>query len=264
MDAKYFPESELIINSDGSAFHIHIRPDQLCDKIILVGDPGRVDLVASYFDEKTFEVSSREFHTIGGIYKGKKIMCISHGIGTDNIDIVVNELDALANIDFETRLEKPQHRTLTMVRVGTSGGLQPHVPIGTHVISEKSIGFDGVLNFYAGRNEVCDLAFEEDFCRSVEWNPLWARPYVIDNNAELIHRAALEMGIECPGKIALTGFGNVSKLPIATVDQNPYHQGELAARTLISKELNDDITFSAIENVETSLVNSDSIPIKLA
>ena len=115
-------------------------------------------------------------------------MCISHGIGTDNIDIVVNELDALANIDFETRLEKPQHRSLTMVRVGTSGGLQPHVPIGTHVISEKSIGFDGVLNFYAGRNEVCDLAFEEDFCRSVEWNPLWARPYVIDNNAELINR----------------------------------------------------------------------------
>ncbi|MBQ2259122.1 MAG: hypothetical protein II339_02535, partial [Spirochaetales bacterium] len=97
----------------------------MCDKIILVGDPGRVDLVASYFDEKTFEVSSREFHTIGGVYKGKKIMCISHGIGTDNIDIVVNELDALANIDFATRYEKPQHRSLTMVRVGTSGGLQP-------------------------------------------------------------------------------------------------------------------------------------------
>ena len=159
MDAKYFPESELIINPDGSAFHIHVRPDQLCDKIILVGDPGRVDLVASYFDEKTFEVSSREFHTIGGVYKGKKIMCISHGIGTDNIDIVVNELDALANIDFETRYEKPQHRTLTMVRVGTSGGLQTHVPIGTHVVAEKSIGFDGLLNFYAGRNEVCEECF---------------------------------------------------------------------------------------------------------
>ncbi len=189
---KHFPESELIINPDGSAFHIHIHPDQLCDKIILVGDPGRVDLVASYFDEKTFEVSSREFHTIGGIYKGKKVMCISHGIGTDNIDIVVNELDALANIDFETRYEKPEHRTLTMVRVGTSGGLQPHVPIGTHVIAEKSIGFDGVLNFYDGRNDVCDLDFEEDFCQQVKWNPLWARPYVIDNDADLVAQIGLD------------------------------------------------------------------------
>ena len=223
MEAKYFPESELIINPDGSAFHIHITPEQLCDKIILVGDPGRVDLVASYFDEKTFEVSSREFHTIGGVYKGKKIMCISHGIGTDNIDIVVNELDALANIDFATRYEKPQHRSLTMVRVGTSGGLQPHVPIGTHVVSEKSIGFDGVLNFYAGRNEVCDLEFEEDFCRSVGWNPLWARPYVIDNNAELVN--AIDQGDMVRGvTISANGFygpqGRELRIPLADPNLN--------------------------------------------
>ena len=157
---KHFPESELIINQDGSAFHLHIRPEQLSDKIILVGDPGRVDLVASFFDTKECDISSREFHTITGTYKEKRITVVSHGIGTDNIDIVVNELDALANIDFETRNEKPEFRQLTMVRIGTSGGLQPHVPIGTFVISEKSIGFDGVLNFYAGRNEVCDLEFE--------------------------------------------------------------------------------------------------------
>ena len=223
MEAKYFPESELIINPDGSAFHIHITPEQLCDKIILVGDPGRVDLVASYFDEKTFEVSSREFHTIGGVYKGKKIMCRSHGIGTDNIDIVVNELDALANIDFATRYEKPQHRSLTMVRVGTSGGLQPHVPIGTHVVSEKSIGFDGVLNFYAGRNEVCDLEFEEDFCRSVGWNPLWARPYVIDNNAELVN--AIDQGDMVRGvTISANGFygpqGRELRIPLADPNLN--------------------------------------------
>jgi uridine phosphorylase len=223
MDAKYFPESELIINPDGSAFHIHVRPDQLCDKIILVGDPGRVDLVASYFDEKTFEVSSREFHTIGGVYKGKKVMCISHGIGTDNIDIVVNELDALANIDFETRLEKEEHRSLNMVRVGTCGGLQPHVPIGTHVISEKSIGFDGVLNFYAGRNEVCDLAFEEEFCHSVGWNPLWARPYVIDNDVELINR--IDKGDMVRGvTISANGFygpqGRELRIPLADPDLN--------------------------------------------
>lgn len=223
MDAKYFPESELIINPDGSAFHIHVRPDQLCDKIVLVGDPGRVDLVASYFDEKTFEVSSREFHTIGGVYKGKKIMCISHGIGTDNIDIVVNELDALANIDFNTRLAKPEHRSLTMVRVGTSGGLQPHVPIGTHVISEKSIGFDGVLNFYAGRNEVCDLVFEESFCQSVGWNALWARPYVIDNNIDLINR--IDQGDMVRGvTISANGFygpqGRELRIPLADPDLN--------------------------------------------
>lgn len=224
MAEKYFPESELIINPDGSAFHIHVRPDQLCDKIILVGDPGRVDLVASYFDEKTFEVSSREFHTIGGIYKGKEVMCISHGIGTDNIDIVVNELDALANIDFKTRYEKPEHRTLTMVRVGTSGGLQPHVPIGTHVISEKSIGFDGVLNFYDGRNDVCDLAFEDDFCKQVDWNPLWARPYVIDNDAELVARIGCDDMVRGV-TISANGFygpqGRELRIPLADPGLNP-------------------------------------------
>ena len=253
MDAKYFPESELIINSDGSAFHIHIRPDQLCDKIILVGDPGRVDLVASYFDEKTFEVSSREFHTIGGIYKGKKIMCISHGIGTDNIDIVVNELDALANIDFETRLEKPQHRSLTMVRVGTSGGLQPHVPIGTHVISDKSIGFDGVLNFYAGRNEVCDLDFEEDFCRSVEWNPLWARPYVIDNNAELINR--IDQGDMVRGvTISANGFygpqGRELRIPLADPNLNKKIQDFKHDRFVVT---NYEMESSALAGLATML-----------
>lgn len=223
METKYFPESELIINADGSAFHIHVRPDQLCDKIILVGDPGRVDMVASYFDEKTFEASSREFHTIGGVYKGKKVMCISHGIGTDNIDIVVNELDALANIDFETRREKPEHRTLSMVRIGTCGGLQPHVPIGTHVVSEKSIGFDGVLNFYAGRNEVCDLAFEEDFCKSVGWNPLWAHPYVIDNDPDLVNR--IDCGDVVRGvTISANGFygpqGRELRAPLVDPDLN--------------------------------------------
>ena len=115
-------------------------------------------------------------------------MCLSHGIGTDNIDILVNELDALANIDFATRYEKPQFRLLTLVRVGTSGGLQPHVPIGTPVIAEKAIGFDGVLNFYAGRNEICDLDFEKAFCEAVQWNPLWAAPYVVDSDPELVAR----------------------------------------------------------------------------
>jgi len=215
MAMKHFPESELIINQDGSAFHLHIRPEQLADKVILVGDPGRVDLVASFFDMREFDISSREFHTITGVYKGKRITVISHGIGTDNIDIVVNELDALSNIDFKTRYEKSEFRQLTMVRIGT---LQPHVPVGTFVISQKSIGFDGVLNFYAGRNAVCDLDFEEAFCQHVKWNPLWAKPYVIDADPDLVEqigRGEMVKGVT----ISANGFygpqGRELRLPLA-------------------------------------------------
>ncbi|MCH5327388.1 MAG: nucleoside phosphorylase [Coprobacter sp.] len=215
---KYFPASELIINEDGSAFHLHIRPEQLADRIVMVGDPGRVDLVASFFDNREFDLSSREFHTVTGSYKGKRITALSHGIGTDNIDIVVNELDALANIDFATRQEKPEFRQLTMVRIGTSGGLQPQVPVGTFVISRRSIGFDGVLNFYAGRNEICDLDFEAAFCRHTDWNPLWAKPYVVEADAGLVEqigRGEMIEGIT----ISANGFygpqGRELRLPLA-------------------------------------------------
>lgn len=186
MEKKIIAPSELIINQDGSVFHLHLRPDQLTDRIILVGDPARVNIVAEHFDTRDFEVSSREFHTIGGTYKGKPIMCLSHGIGPDNIDIVINELDALANIDFATREVKDTHRQLTMVRIGTSGALQPELIVGTPVIAEKAIGFDGVLNYYAGRNEVADLEFEKAFCEHTAWNPLWAKPYVVDADKSLV------------------------------------------------------------------------------
>jgi len=151
--------SELIINADGSCFHLHVRPDQLADKVIMCGDPGRVDLIASFFDTRECEVSSREFHTITGTYKGKRITALSHGIGPDNIDIVMNELDALKNIDFETREICSEHHTLELVRIGTCGGLQPYLPCGTDIVSNISIGFDGVLNWYAGRDKVADLDF---------------------------------------------------------------------------------------------------------
>lgn len=166
---KYFPESELIINADQSIFHLHVKPEQLADKVILVGDPGRVDLVASHFDHHECDIENREFHTITGMYQGKRITVISTGIGCDNIDIVLNEIDALANIDFTTRTEKTVFRQLEIVRIGTCGGLQPNTPTGTFICSEKSIGFDGLLNFYAGRNAVCDLAME----RAVGGHPLW-------------------------------------------------------------------------------------------
>ena len=188
--AKYFPESELIINSDGSCFHLHLRPEQLADRVILVGDPARVDTVAAHFDTRECEVSSREFHTVTGTYKGKRITCQSHGIGCDNIDIVMNELDTLANIDYETRTARPEHRTLTCVRIGTCGGLQPFTPTGCFVASVKSIGFDGLLNYYAGRNEVCDIQLEYAFKKHMAWNPLKGAPYVAISDADLVEQIA--------------------------------------------------------------------------
>lgn len=188
MNERVIPASELIINADGSAFHIHLKPEQVRDNIIFVGDPGRVDMVASMFDTIDYEVSSREFHTIGGSYKGKPIMVISHGIGPDNIEIVMTELDALVNIDFETRKVKQKHRTLNIVRIGTSGSLQENLHIGDFVIAEKGVGFDGILNFYADRDKVCDLEFERQFCLHTEWESTWAAPYTVDADRELVER----------------------------------------------------------------------------
>jgi len=223
MAKKIIPESELIINPDGSVFHIHLRPEQLTDRIILVGDPARVDMVASFFDTKTFEVSSREFHTIGGTYKGKPIMCISHGIGPDNIDIVITELDALANVGFSTSEVRDDFRQLTMVRIGTSGALQPELRLGTPVIAEKSIGFDGVLNYYAGRNTVADLDFEHAMCEHTKWNPLWAKPYVVDADVELVARIGGTDMVR-GNTISAVGFygpqGREVRLPLANPDLN--------------------------------------------
>ena len=187
-EKRIIPASELIINDDGSAFHIHVRPDQLRDKIILVGDPGRVSMVAEYFDTIDYDVQSREFHAIGGTYKGKPLMCISHGIGSDNIEIVLTELDALANVDFKTREVRPEHRTLEMVRVGTSGSLQTDIHIGDFVIANRGIGTDGIINYYAERPEICDLDFEKKLTEYTGWLPIWAYPYAVNANPELVER----------------------------------------------------------------------------
>ncbi len=220
---KTFPESELIINADGSAFHLHLKPEHLADKVILVGDPDRVRMVADFFDSIENEVQSREFHTITGTYKCKRITVQSTGIGCDNIDIVMTELDALANINFATRTENPDFRQLTIVRIGTCGGLQPETPIGSYIASVKSIGFDGLLNYYAGRNDVCDLRLEEEFKRHMQWSPLKGAPYVANADAELVDRiAGTEMvrGIT----IACGGFygpqGRQIRIPIADPTQN--------------------------------------------
>jgi len=187
---KYFAPSELVINEDGSAFHLHVRPEQIAHKIILVGDPGRVDLVASHFESRECEIQSREFRTITGVFQGKRISVLSTGIGCDNIDIVMNELDALVNIDFSTRTEKSSLTSLEIIRIGTCGGLQPETPLGTFIASVKSIGFDGLLNYYAGRNDVCDLELEEAFRKHMDWSPLKGAPYVSTANPDLIDRIA--------------------------------------------------------------------------
>lgn len=219
---RIIPESELIINDDGSVFHLHIRPEQLSDKIIMMGDPGRVSLTATFFDNIEFDIQSREFHTITGTYKGKRITAISHGIGPDNIDIVLTELDALANVDFKTREVKKDFNRLTMVRVGTSGGMQPHCPIGSYVVSEKSIGFDGVLNYYEGRNSVTELDFEDAFKKHVGWNPQHCSPYVVKADEELVERIGHDMikGVT----ISAIGFygpqGRYVRMPLANPDLN--------------------------------------------
>ena len=222
---EQFHESELIINPDGSIFHLHLKPEQLADKIILVGDPGRVPLVAQHFETKECDVQSREFRTITGTYQGKRISVLSTGIGCDNIDIVMNELDALANIDFKTRTIKPNLRTLEIVRLGTCGGLQPNTPEGTFVASEISIGFDGLLNFYAGRDEVCDKELETAFLKHQNWHG-WqciAHPYAVHADAELTDRIAstdMVRGIT----VACGGFygpqGRRLRLPLADAEAN--------------------------------------------
>lgn len=225
MTKKYFAESELIINKDGSIFHLHVKPEQLADKVILVGDPGRVALVASHFENKEAEVESREFRTVTGTYKGKRITVISTGIGCDNIDIVMNEVDALANIDFKTREEKAQLRSLEIVRIGTCGGLQLNTPEGTFICSEYSVGFDGLLNFYEGRNAVCDLQMERALIEHLGWtgNMCQPYPYIINADESLTEQIAqndMVRGIT----VACGGFfgpqGRELRIPLTDPHQN--------------------------------------------
>lgn len=222
---KTFPASQLIINADGSIFHLHIKPEHLADKVILVGDQGRVDLVASFFDEGSIEcdIQSREFHTITGRFQGKRISCISTGIGTDNCDIVMNEIDALANIDFATRTEKETPRVLDIVRVGTCGGMQEDIPLGTFLVSEKSIGWDGVLAFYEDRDKIADVGFEKALVDFIGYPAKAAVPYVVAANPELVERIARDdMMRGCT--IAANGFygpqGRVLRVGLAVEDIN--------------------------------------------
>ncbi|WP_295988848.1 nucleoside phosphorylase [uncultured Alistipes sp.] len=201
---RVIPSSELIINEDGSIFHLHLQPEQIADIVILVGDPGRVALVAEHFDRIECNVSNREFNTVTGTYKGRRMSVLSTGIGIGNIDISVTELDALVNVDFATRREKSEKKRLTLVRLGTSGALQPDIAVGEFVYARTSVGFDGLLNYYAGRNEVCDLALERAFTAHTGWNELLPKPYFVDADPTLteLFRDTTREGIT----IAAPGF----------------------------------------------------------
>lgn len=220
---RVIPASELIINADGSVFHLHLKPNQLAEKIVLVGDPERVSTIASGFDSIECEVSNREFHSVTGMCRGKRISIVSHGIGTDNIDIVLNELDALVNIDFNARTVKDTFTRLTLVRIGTSGGLQHFVPVGTYVAGERSVGFDGVIYFYANNKTVRDLVFEQELYQQLDWKLTEVHPYVVQADESLIEQITKDDIIRGV-TIAANGFygpqGRELRLPLADPELN--------------------------------------------
>ncbi|MDH6344081.1 uridine phosphorylase [Parabacteroides sp. PFB2-12] len=233
---RVIPASEMPINADGSAFHLHLKPEQLADRVILVGDPARVGTIASYFEEVECDVSSREFHTITGRYQGKRITVVSHGIGGDNIDIVLTELDALANIDLESRTVKPGFRQLTLVRIGTSGGLQPFVPIGTYVAAERSIGFDGVIYFYDKNEAVRDKAFEAALLQQLEWKIKELQPYVVPANPSLTEQIAQD-DIVRGVTIATNGFYGAQGRELRLALADPALNKKIEAFTYQSRQI---------------------------
>ena len=213
-------ESELIINSDGSVFHLHLKPEELADTVILVGDPGRVDMVSEFFDDKEFRHQSREFVSVTGSYKGKRMTVLSTGIGTDNIDIVMNELDARANIDFQTREVKAQKKSLNILRIGTSGAIQPDIPLGSFVFSHISVGCDGLMNWYADRDKIAMPEIEEAFKKHVGWNKHLPDPYFVRAGKKMsdAFRDITVKGMT----IAASGFygpqGRVLRMPLSMPD----------------------------------------------
>lgn len=212
--------SELIINDDGSCFHLHLKPEQLADNVILVGDPGRVAMVAEFLTDIECHNSSREFVSTTGKFNGKRVTVVSTGIGTDNIDIVMNELDACANIDFNTREVKSEKRSLNILRIGTSGAIQPDIPLGSFVFSHISVGCDGLMNWYADRDKIALPGIEEAFKEHTHWNRHLPDPYFVRAGEDMIERFK-----DCTVKgmtIAASGFygpqGRVLRMPLAMPD----------------------------------------------
>jgi len=203
-------QTELITNSDGSVFHLKLLPDDISEKIIIVGDPGRVDMLAGLLHDIRVRKENREFRTVTGIYENEEVTIISSGIGTDNIDILVNELDALVNIDLKTGIEHNEPVSLTLIRLGTSGGLRSDVPAGSVVLAEKAVGFDGLLHFYEGYDWLLDTALADVLTEYLEWPDTLSYPYAVNASRELLDIFAEEefirgITISAPGFYAPQG-----------------------------------------------------------
>lgn len=214
--------SELILNPNGSIYHLNLKPENCATNIIFVGDQDRVPKVSKYFDSIEFETQKREFRTITGTYKGTRMSVISTGIGPDNIDIVMNELDALFNIDLETRKVKKEHTSLNIVRIGTSGSLQSNVPVDSFVLAKYGLGFDGMLHSYDCEH-VLETDFEDAFIKHTNWSPRKARPYIVKNSDALEKKLASDevfIGVTATAVGFYGPQGRVLRLPIQDPDLN--------------------------------------------
>ncbi len=187
------PETELILNPNGSVYHLQLLPENIAPNVIIVGDPGRVEVVSSFFDTVDLKIQNREFVTHAGTVNGKRIMVISSGIGTDNIDILINELDAAVNIDLKTRIIKDTHTSLNIVRIGTSGALQHDIPVDSFVVSSHGLGFDGLLNYYADLGRINENELSAAFIEQTKWDKNLPYPYCIKGSETLINKVAFDL-----------------------------------------------------------------------
>lgn len=186
---KAIPDSQLVLNNEGTVYHLALHPEELADDVILVGDPGRVDMIASYFDKIEVKRQNRELWSRTGYYNGKRITVLSTGMGTDNLDIVMNELDTLANIDLKTRMPKEHHRALNLIRLGTSGALQADIPVeDSYVATRYAIGLDGLLYFYEKNKEVNEIDMRNAFIEQMQYPKDLPLPYVVEGSKTLFDR----------------------------------------------------------------------------
>lgn len=215
-------ESELILNPDGSIYHLKLKPENIADDIIVVGDPGRVPTISAYFDKIEFKQSNREIVTHTGFIGKKRLTVLSTGMGTDNLDIVINELDAIVNIDLEKRIPKLEHKALNIIRLGTSGAMQEDIPVGTYVMSSHGIGLDGLLRFYAAGNEVEDTELTHAFLTETNWPADLPKAYIVSGSASLMEK--MKKGYVSGMTATAPGFfgpqGRVLRLPLAYPDLN--------------------------------------------
>jgi uridine phosphorylase len=234
-------KTELITNADGSIFHLNLLPGDISDKIIIVGDPGRVDMLASLMREVRVRKENREFRTATGTYDNSEITVISSGIGTDNIDILVNELDALVNIDLKTGISKEEPVSLSFIRLGTSGGLRSDIPAGSCVLTETAIGFDGLLHFYEGYDWILDTGLSDYLVEYLEWPDTLSYPYAVNANKELVELFSHEnftkgITISAPGFYAPQG----RRLRLETFDNeinNKLSEFSYRGRTISNYEM---------------------------